>query len=347
MKAKLLFATLICSVASFAQSPIEEYYGHNYSGVGVPDGNSHRSYIVVTSASTIDQSPTGANATWNFNDLSAAGTSVYDNQPPTGDEGIAYPGTTIVTTNSVTMGTVTTDSQAYFAADGLTAFTGVESTGLSITYTDNATVGSFPMNYGQTQTDNSAGTYTYTTFSGTFTGDITSTVDAYGTLHYNDFGYGDLSQEVTRLKVVQTLSLNYLVYTDIGSATITSYHYYRTGDLFPFFTSVSTDIVVPMLSINQSTTVLEAANPALLGTHQVAAAQALTLSPNPVSDSVHLSSGESLVIESIAITDANGRTVREQHSALADVPVADLQSGIYFIRIDTDRGSTIKKFIKQ
>jgi hypothetical protein len=343
MKPKLLIAILISSLSAFAQSPINEYYGHLDTGIGA-DGNSHRIYYVLTSSTPLDQSATGANVTWNFDQLSLAGTSFYDNVAPTADEMASYPNTTIVTINTTTVGLMTTVSQAYFDTSGATAFTGVQSTDLNLSYTNNAIIGDFPLTYGYTNTDAVVGTYSYTTYSGTFTGTITSEVDAYGTLITNDFnGTGIQNDPVTRLKVTQILNLNLGIIPNVGTVTLTNYHYYRAGDNFPFFTSADTTIDVPLLGLNQSATALESAVPVLLGTPSFTLVNKIVIAPNPVNDQLSVL-GNDLPIRSLEITDVNGRIVGRSNNNVFNT--STLSKGAYFVKVETDSGTTLKKFIK-
>jgi hypothetical protein len=342
MKTTLFF---LFGFLSFAQAQsISEYYGH-IAGAPGTEGANHRGYIVVTSTNPIDQSPSGVNATWTFDQLTPLGASVYDNAAPTGAETSGYPGTTMVTTNVNSVGIVPTTSKAYFVMNQ--AFTGATAgaVGLELHYTDNATIGTFPLPFNYTNTDATSGTYTYTTYSGTFSGNIVSSVDAYGTLTTNDYGFGPNEIDVTRLKIVQTLNLNYPPFTNVGTVIITNYHYYHGNESFPFFTSATTAANIPLLSIDQTVTVLEAAGPVLLGTPGFNHANAFSIAPNPVGNILSVQAHDNANIRSIKITDTNGRIIATP-SGLNAVDVSHLSKGIYFAQIESDTGSVFKKFIK-
>ena len=54
-------------------------------------------------------------------------------------------------------------------------------------------------------------------------------------------------------------------------------------------------------------------------------------------------------MDEIAIYDIYGRTVRQQVNKSTSqqvIDVADLENGIYFINIKTDKGNIVKRFIK-
>jgi hypothetical protein len=55
-------------------------------------------------------------------------------------------------------------------------------------------------------------------------------------------------------------------------------------------------------------------------------------------------------IKNIQITDINGRTVKSLNAAgvaQAQVNVSDLNSGVYFLTVDSDNGSGTTKIVKQ
>ncbi|MGV4413652.1 T9SS type A sorting domain-containing protein [Chryseobacterium sp. T1] len=68
-----------------------------------------------------------------------------------------------------------------------------------------------------------------------------------------------------------------------------------------------------------------------------------SIAPNPTTDYLNVKSDEK--INSIEIIDANGRKISEDKSNLK-INVKHLNSGTYFVKINTDKGSITKKFIK-
>ena len=73
--------------------------------------------------------------------------------------------------------------------------------------------------------------------------------------------------------------------------------------------------------------------------------------PNPVVDMVSISSiDDDTKINAITVLDTNGRVVKtgnlnELNNAKIDL--SDLTSGIYLMKIETDRGVSIEKIIKK
>jgi len=71
--------------------------------------------------------------------------------------------------------------------------------------------------------------------------------------------------------------------------------------------------------------------------------------PNPASDVVHLGSASTTISE-VAVTDVNGRTVQSaQFNALSEVSVnlGGLQSGMYFLKVKSAKGTGSAKIIKK
>jgi len=71
--------------------------------------------------------------------------------------------------------------------------------------------------------------------------------------------------------------------------------------------------------------------------------------PNPTNNLVKISNTSSYLINSIAISDLNGRTVKSiklNGETSAEVNISDLSAGIYLMNISSDQGSVIKKIVK-
>lgn len=72
--------------------------------------------------------------------------------------------------------------------------------------------------------------------------------------------------------------------------------------------------------------------------------------PNPVNGNlVTISNNANIQVNKVAITDVNGRTVKTVNFdgvAEARVNVGDLNTGVYFMNIDTNEGTATKKIVK-
>ena len=71
--------------------------------------------------------------------------------------------------------------------------------------------------------------------------------------------------------------------------------------------------------------------------------------PNPAIDLITISNDDNIIMNSISVSDINGRTVKQinvENVNSTQVNVSELSSGIYFMNIATDSGNAVKKFIK-
>ncbi|SCY71778.1 T9SS type A sorting domain-containing protein [Flavobacterium caeni] len=336
MKSKLLLIALSITSFAFAQSPVQSYYGTN----GV-------SFTIV--GNTINHAAAGANATWNFTGLTSIGESIDTDALPNGSELASFPGTTQKVVTTSTYDNNTTDTFTIFSklVGGVLSFTAIDNGDVVLNYnTNNAAIGSFPLSYGYSNTDNVSGNYDNGSYAGTFSGSITTSVDAWGTLTVSGAGFTPFSGAVTRLKTTQTLSLNYGAFPNVGTVTETTYCYYPTTGFAPgipaFRTSIMT-ISVPLLSLNDNITQNEAFLSAPLATNQFVGAQDVLLAPNPVTDILNIQSQDAIRL--VSLTDVTGKIVLTASGSSIDV--AHLQKGVYFANIQTDSGSTVKKFIKK
>ena len=337
MKTKILLLFAFFSIVSYAQIPINSFYIDDTA-----------LFSVVTTGTPLDQTASGTNKIWNFNQLLEIGYSNYSNVAPTTSELNTFPTTSSVVVASNTVNSVTSTSQIFNKnVANVVSITGIISTDLVLNFsTNNATLGAFPMNYGFANSDVVAGTYNYTTYSGTFTGTLITSVDAYGTLNLN---VGALSTyNATRLKTVLTISLNYGFFTNVGTITQTTYNYYSTdiGSNSPVFKTATTAAVVPLASINQTDTTMESYYASTLVTKSFELASQIQISPNPVEDLLHIKLNGNQSIHSISISDSNGRIIANGSLENAS-NVSRLQKGIYFATITTDAGNITKKFIKK
>jgi Secretion system C-terminal sorting domain len=333
MKTKLLFVSLMTTFLSQAQTPINTFY------IDASDG-----FAVVTSNTPIDQTASGANLVWNFNDLVSIGDSNYFNSVPTATELSTFPNTNKVINRNAVADFVLSNSQ-FFTKDvaNVVSITGLLSAGLELNFsTNNGTLGTFPMNYGFSNTDTVAGNYNYTTYSGTFTGNVVTTVDAYGLLTNNIAGGNN--NPVTRLKTVITINLNYGFFTNIGTITQTTYSYYSTTNML--FRSSTTAALVPLASIDQTDTTLEVYIASLGLESSELETNSIQIAPNPVQNNLEIQSNETINIVSIRIVDMDGRTVFTRETTEKTIDVSTLQKGIYIATISANGKKATRKFIK-
>lgn len=225
------------------------------------------------------------------------------------------------------------------------SYAGLQVQGFNLNYIgDNALIGTFPFQFGSTVSDTFSGTYTFGDYSGSLSGNISTVLNASGTMFTDDLGSNTTSQTVSRLNTTQNINLSDGVTADAGNIHIVSALYYGAGDLFPAFIATTTTINVPFLSVNETFTTNLIAIPVMLGSPTFKK-NTVTLWPNPVKDVLTLDVGNDISLKSIAIFDTNGRMIA--NTFLNTVDISDVSSGIYFAQIETDSGTIVKKIIKQ
>lgn len=71
-----------------------------------------------------------------------------------------------------------------------------------------------------------------------------------------------------------------------------------------------------------------------------------TVYPNPANDVINVSNLGNLEITKASITDVNGRIVKEVNSSFETINISELNSGVYFLKINTLEGSGTTKIVK-
>ncbi len=68
--------------------------------------------------------------------------------------------------------------------------------------------------------------------------------------------------------------------------------------------------------------------------------------PNPVKNELRIENGE-LTINKITIADVSGKSIQQINGSQKQINVSALSSGIYFMKIETDKGIVTRKLIKE
>ncbi|KAB8151325.1 T9SS type A sorting domain-containing protein [Kordia sp. TARA_039_SRF] len=337
MKTKLLVLALFFSFAGFSQTiPIyTSFPGTNFT--------------IVTPAAPLDQSPTGANVFWTFDNLTSAGTNIDTYAAPDATQLSTYPGTTEVQTIT-TQGMPPTTSTFFLKTDAVGTFiTGASQGDIELNYnTTNAFLGQFPLVFGESNSGAVAGTFTYQGTSGTFTGTLSTTVDAHGTLTLPNPLGSDYLGDVTRLRIDQSLSFSIPpIFNNIGTLTQTTYYYYDDNAINIAFRYNNAVIVSGFLGINETTETHERNTGLTLSRNTVAASQ-FEIYPNPATNFITVNTAEGQTIAKVSIVDMQGRNVFTSSNVSSRISVANLQQGMYFLTLEMASGaSSTKKFIKQ
>lgn len=341
MKQKLLLTLLLTSFFSFAQADLT-YFANS----------SVKEYAIIDSTNPIDESASGNNATWNFTSLTQIGTNTDTNVAPTSGEQSTYPNTTevlVVTTS----GTAAENKLFIRNNAGEISLTGAAQELFTLNFSNNATLGTFPLSNGYSNADSVNGSFAGdangTAVSGSFSGSFNTSVDAYGTLNLNDFGLGSYNGNVTRLKTELNISLVVAGIFNIGTVSQTSYFYYDDTDgnlVFRTSTNVI-DIDAFGTVINETIRLYEALDRTTLSiASNSLSTNNVKLFPNPVASNLNIKFSEEMTVTSASIFDINGRSILTIKDNFETVNVSNLQSGLYIINIETSQGFITKRFIK-
>jgi Secretion system C-terminal sorting domain len=309
-------------------------------------------YTNLNPPTPLSHTITGANAVWSFNAIPTNGTSDEVNVAPTATEGTTYPGTTSVHIATTAAPSPSASAKIYnkLTATNTFSLTGFDANGVILNYvTNNALIGTFPLNFGYTNNDFTAGTFTDGTFSGTFTGTIKTDYDSYGTLNLGVVGFDPIVKSVYRIKLVQNINLT-IGFIPVGTVSQTTHTYYVTNGAptEPFFRDTSYSVNVSG-SDPQNTNQAQVFTSALtLGTSNFdAISNVITIYPNPSTTIITIDNKSNLLLNSISIADTNGRAILETKNVTSSIDISNLSKGIYFVRIATDAGSVTKKLVKE
>lgn len=72
--------------------------------------------------------------------------------------------------------------------------------------------------------------------------------------------------------------------------------------------------------------------------------------PNPAENIVKLTNTKNILVNQVSVVDINGRTVSSSNFdglTEASFDVSNLNSGVYFVNIDTDQGVAVKKLVRK
>ncbi len=342
MKKLLLILAFFGLLTVNAQVPITSFFGtsdYNYTNLNPPTPLSHATM--------------GANAVWTFNAIPTNGTSDEVNLTPTAAEITTFPGSTSVHVTTTAAPSPSNIAKIYnkLTSANVFSFTGFDANGVTLNYvTNNALIGTFPLNFGYTNTDVTAGTFTNGTNSGTFTGTIITEYDGYGTLNLGVVGFDPIVKTVYRIKVLQNINLT-IGFFPIGTVTQTTHTYYAVNGSItePYFRDTSFSVNVPLLGDPQNTNQAQVFTNALtLGLEKNdLLANSIGFYPNPATNILMIDNKNNLVINSIIISDTNGRNVLESKNASSALDISDLSKGIYFVKISSELGSVTKKIVKE
>ncbi|MFC6268577.1 T9SS type A sorting domain-containing protein [Frigoriflavimonas asaccharolytica] len=324
---KKLYILLILAIAqsSFAQTTLTD--AANKPVVG-------NSYAANAVTGTVDNSATGASATFSNPTVTSGAATTTTFVSPTAAEITTFPGSNLKQDDG--SGTVL----LFKSTANKLEITGLTNSTATLNFAaNNGTYLQFPTAFNYNVTDNAQGTFTSTAASGLFKGTIVGTSGASGTLIVG----GRTFTNVLRVKIVQTYNLHgptdtFFIFP-IGTLTTTSYLYYDNLRKFPLLTDTTGTAVIALAGINQTDNFAIAQDIVFLGNQEVNAKNSIFMYPNPAEDIVNfegLSKNQKLV----KIYTADGRLVLQDKIENNQLNVSKLSSGNYFITISGDNSET-------
>jgi hypothetical protein len=113
------------------------------------------------------------------------------------------------------------------------------------------------------------------------------------------------------------------------------------GDTFTNSAGIYFDYNFPIVTNTTTTTV------ATLGNQDFEFGSVFTLSPVPAKDFLTITTKQDVVVSSVNIYNTLGQLVQVHTNPTETIDVSGLQSGSYFVRITSDKGSATGKFLKE
>lgn len=277
----------------------------------------------------------GANVTWDFipyTDPTAI--TNLNSQCPGAQYCEQYP-----TANRITH---VDDDNAYFIL-GTNDFHTIGSynnvSGDKVIYSDIEKNYQFPITYGQTFTDTFA--YALQGSADVTTGTVTSEVDGYGTLLSP---YGTIAG-VLRIKKIR----NYVVPNFVPGIPLNmqeeNYEWIDNYGRIWLVYSIATGSA-PALGINYTLkSIVYTDSHTFLATNEANKLNNISIFPNPVNDEININCKEK--IHGINIVNMEGKKIKQVHPITEKIDVRELSKGMYFLKITTEKGTYLEKFIKK
>ncbi len=331
MKQKLLSLFLLSTVGSFAQQPITNFLG-----------GPNMFYASIQPNNLPNQSISGSDQSWVY-PSTTNGSVVETVESPTATELTNFPETThVFRTSGIIDGNATTGNIYTTIAGSSVQIVGLTIDTLTLKYnTGSATVGTYPLAYNyQNFDDTVSGTFVYGQYTGTFSGVLTTTVDAAGTLVVGN----SETFTVTRLTSVQDLDLSYLNFGIVGNIVIKSSSYYTDNGTpeFPILRQAETSLNIPLLQINENRTRVEVASQFANTDFEPIGSNRLTLAENPVNQQLELVTDAQ--ITAVEIFNLQGKLMGTYSKTTIDV--SNYASGVYLAVVSSAYGNKTIKFVK-
>jgi len=117
----------------------------------------------------------------------------------------------------------------------------------------------------------------------------------------------------------------------------------------PNYVATPANTVASAVRFDNYTIKAEATDRLLAVDNTTTVATSFDVFPNPVNNVVNVSNAQNNTVNKITVTDVNGRIVKEakySNETNVQMNVSELSSGVYMMNISSEKGSTVKKIIK-
>lgn len=218
----LSFITFFCKI-SFAQFPVTQFYSP------IPGSIQRIQYL---DTANLNPGPSGTNQTWNFsNRANAIDTvqTVYVN-PSATPYFSNFSQSTIASRNSVIIDT----SYSYYKVNG-TEYTllGVGNSQGMITYNNPETIFTYPLNYGQTTTDDFYAVSIFSNITTHMRGNISTNYDGYGILMLQSGSYNAIRIKFTSSTIDSVFYGG--IFTSVTHTYDTTYYWFTQNYRLPVY----------------------------------------------------------------------------------------------------------------
>ncbi len=221
---------------------------------------------------------------------------------------------------------------------------GIANTLATINLSSNpATAITYPTAYGNTFTDTTTGTTSYSGTTLNLNGTVNTNANAYGTLIIGTNTYTN----VLRLKIDMNFNIALVgLPINVGTAQNTMYMYFDATHKYPLLTHTSGNIVSAAAGINESFSGAQAQSLTFLSTNEITNSQSFSFYPNPTEDFINFKGNLKDFNQYIIITP-EGKLIRKANLESSSIIVSDLGKGVYFIILESKTDKKYFRIIKK
>ncbi len=315
-------------------------------------GDTYDTRTLDSNATAMPMGTSGSSVTWNLTNL-VSGALVTNSylSPSTSTNSASFPGSTILLNDGTNTSYFKSTASSYELLGAEISFSGL--TAVLNYSTNSAVIAQYPMAMGYTNTDAVGGTISAASFSGPFSGTITTNGDATGTLNLN----GTALSSCLRLKTKQNVSFTLAFGSITGTVDQTIYNYFNSSSKWPLFSVSYTHIVTSgAQTTDQMQTQISSLSSIPLGIRENKLNDIIFKAyPNPANNEVNihfvLTQNESYTIE---IVNTLGQVVKAVSKPNLQpgmynetLDISGLTAGVYHINVSGKNAKGVEKLIIQ